>query len=180
MTLRPRTRRWFAAILVICLGSLAWPASAASIDDPSLARGPLDLKRLVATKHDANAPIHLTIVTYADWDANLLDVSGPNRISVLFNPDRRGRPDFIGEVLFRDGVLWLRITNRAGDLVRRVRAYHPDPHVVTATVPRGLPNPDGNAWLAATERYTTTTGPCVVTCNDRIPDNGWLKLTPGQ
>ena len=178
--MRTGTRRWFATILVMWVGSLALPASAASIDDPSLARGPLDLKRLVATKHDANAPIHLTVVTYGDWDANLLDVLGSNRIFIQFNPDRRGRPDFIGEVLFRDGVLWLRIANRAGDLVRRVRAYHPDPHVVTATVPRGLPNPDGNAWLAATERYTTTTGPCVETCSDRIPDHGWLKLTPGQ
>ena len=178
--MRTGARRWFGAILVMWVGFVALPASAASIDDPSLARGPLDLKRLVATKHDANAPIHLTVVTYGDWDANLLDVLGSNRIFIQFNPDRRGRPDFIGEVLFRDGVLWLRIANRAGDLVRRVRAYHPDPHVVTATVPRGLPNPDGNAWLAATERYTTTAGPCVETCSDRIPDHGWLKLTPGQ
>jgi hypothetical protein len=178
--MRSRTRRWLSVILATCIGSLALSASAASIDDPSLARGPLDLKRLVATKHDANAPIHLTLVTYGDWVANLLDVSGPNRISFLFNPDRRGRPDFIGEVQFRDGFLWLRITNRAGDLVRQVRAYHPDPNIVTATVPRGLPNPDGNAWLAATERYKTITGPCVEMCSDRIPDHGWLKLTPGQ
>lgn len=178
--MRPGIRRWFGAVLVVCAGSLALPASAASIDDPSLARGPLDLKRLVATKHDATAPIHVTVVTYGDWNANLLDISGSNRIFVLFNPDRSGRPDFTGEVRFNDGVLWLRITNRAGDLVRRVRAYHPDPHVVTATVPRGLPNPDGNAWLAAAERYTTATGPCVETCTDRIPDRGWLKLTPGQ
>jgi hypothetical protein len=177
---RPGTRRWLAVVVATCIGWVALPASAASIDDPSLARGPLDLKRLVATKHDANAPIHLTVVTYGDWDANLLDVSGSNRIFFLFNPDRRGRPDFSGEVLFRDGFLWLRITNRAGDFVRRVRAYHPDPSIVTAIVPRGLPNPDGNAWLAATERYKTATGSCVKACSDRIPDHGWLKLTPGQ
>lgn len=178
--MRPGTRRWLAVGVATCIGSVALPASAASIDDPSLARGPLDLKRLVATKHDATAPIHLTVLTYGDWDADLLDVSGPNRIFFLFNPDRRGRPDFIGEVLFRDGSLWLRITDRAGDFVRRVRAYHPDPNIVTAIVPRGLPNPDGNAWLAATERYKTPAGACANTCSDRIPDHGWLKLTPGQ
>ena len=177
--MRPGTRRWLTLLIATCIGSVAIPASAASIDDPSLARGPLDLKRLVATKHDATAPIHLAVVTYGDWAANLLDISGSNRIFILFNPDRLGRPDFMGEVRFNDGFLWLRITDRAGDFVRRVRAYHPDPNVVTATVPRGLPNPDGNAWLAATERYRTTTGPCVETCSDRIPDHGWLKLTPG-
>jgi len=177
---RPRTRRWLAVVLATCIGSVALSASAASIDDPSHARGPLDLKRLVATKHDANAPIHLTLVTYGDWAANLLDVSGSNRIFFLFNPDRRGRADFTGEVRFHDGSLWLRITDGSGEVVGRVRAYHPDPSVVRATVPRGVPNPDGNAWLAASERYTTATGPCVVTCSDRIPDRGWLKLTPGQ
>jgi hypothetical protein len=52
-------------------------------------------------------------------NANLLGISGSNRIFVLFNPDRSGCPDFTGEVGFDDGVLWLRITNRAGDLVRR-------------------------------------------------------------
>jgi hypothetical protein len=177
---RPGTRRLFAAILVMCAGSLALPASAASIDDPPLARGPLDLKRLVATKHDATAPIHLKVITYGNWAANILAVSGSNRVYILFNPDRQGRPDFTGEVRFHDGRLWLRITDRAGDFVRRVRAYHPDPNAVTVTVPRGLPNPDGNAWLAAAERYITTTGPCVEPCSDRIPDRGWLKLTPGQ
>jgi len=177
---RPGTRRWLALVVATCIGSLALPASAASVDDRSFARGPLDLKRLVATKHDATAPIHLTLVTYGNWEANLLDVSGSNRIFFLFNPDRRGRPDFTGEVLFRDGSLLLRITDRSGDVIRRVRAYHPDPTVVTAILPRGLPNPDGNALLAATERYKTATGPCVDTCSDRIPDRGWLKLTPGQ
>jgi hypothetical protein len=116
-----------------------YPASVRS--GPPLARGPLDLRRLVATKHDATAPIHLKVITYGDWSANVLDVSGSNRVYILFNPDRRGRPDFTGEVRFHDGVLWLRITDRAGDFVRRVRAYHPDPNAVTVTVPRGLPNP---------------------------------------
>lgn len=178
--MRSRTRRWLALVLAMCIGSMASPVSAASVDDRSFARGPLDLKRLVATKHDANAPIHLTLVTYGSWAANLLDVSGSNRIFFLFNPDRRGRPDFTGEVRFHDGSLWLRITDRSGDVVGRVRAYHPDPSVVTAIVPRGVPNPDENAWLAARERYTTATGPCAETCSDRIPDRGWLKLTPGQ
>jgi hypothetical protein len=101
---RPGTRRLFAAILVMCVGSLALPASAASIDDPPLARGPLDLRRLVATKHDATAPIHVTVVTYGEWNANLLNISGSKRIFVLFNPDRLGRPDYTGEVRFNDGV----------------------------------------------------------------------------
>jgi hypothetical protein len=176
---RPRTQRWLAVVIAAWIGFAALPASAASVNDPSLARGPLDLKRLTATKHDATAPIRLTLLTYGSWDASLLHVSGSNRIFFLFNPDRNERPDFIGEVLFRDGVLWMRITDRSGDFVRRVRAYHPKNNTVRVTVPRGLPNPDGNAWLAATEEYKTATGPCATTCRDRIPDNRWLKLTPG-
>ena len=37
-----------------------------------------------------------------------LDVAGSNRIFFEFNPDRSGRPDYIGEVRFRDGHLWVR------------------------------------------------------------------------
>jgi len=177
---RSKARRWLAVLVAVWVGAIALPASAASVDDPPLARGPLDLKRLVAEKHDATAPIHLTLITYGNWDPSLLDVSGSNRIFFLFNPDRTGRPDFIGEVLFRDGALWMRITNRSGDFIRRVRAYHPENDTVKVVVPRGLPNPDGNSWLAATEEYKTATGPCAETCRDRIPDNRWLKLTPGQ
>jgi hypothetical protein len=68
--------------------ALALPARAAFVDDPPFAHGPLDLKRLQADKHDAGAPIDLSIQTYGRWRARLLDVDGPNRISVLFNTDR--------------------------------------------------------------------------------------------
>jgi hypothetical protein len=98
-----------------------------------------------------------------------------------FNPDRSGRPDFIGAVRFLDGLLWVRITNRRGDFIRRVRAYHPERDVLRTTIPRGLPNPDGHAWLAAREEYKRATGQCSATSRDRIPQGtGWLKLTPGQ
>jgi hypothetical protein len=173
--------RWLVALVAVSIASVALPASAATIADPPYARGPLDLKRLTATKHDATAPIHLTLLTYGSWDASLLDVAGSNRIFFEFNPDRSGRPDYIGEVRFRDGHLWVRLTNRRGGFIRRVRAYHPAGDVLKTTIPRGLPNPDGNAWLAARERYTTASGPCATTCTDRIPSGGgWLKLTPGQ
>ena len=177
---RARSRSILAVLIAAWIGATALPASAAWVDDPPYARGPLDLKRLTATKHDAGAPIHLTLVTYGNWDASLLDVSGSNRIFFDFNPDRSGRPDYIGEVRFQDGVLWVRLTDRGGDFIRRVRAYHPDGDVVRTTIPQGLPNPDGNAWIAAREEYRTATGPCADGCADRIPGSGWLKLTPGQ
>ena len=159
---------------------MAVPAHAAFVDDPAFARGPLDLKRLVANKHSAGSPIHLSIVTYGTWKAKLLDIDGANRIHVLFNPDRQGGADFIGEIFYRDGALRMRITRANGTFVRLLRAYHPTGHTVRVTVPRGLPNPDGHSWLAATEDYRTPDGPCAETCHDRIPDDGWLKLTPGQ
>jgi hypothetical protein len=175
-----RLRRSPAAIAALAIVALMLPAHAAVIDDPAFARGPLDLRRLQADKHDAGAPIHLKILTYGAWRARLLDVHGPNRIYVLFNPDRTADADFIGEIFFRDGALWMRVERRNGTFVRLIRAYHPTRYSVRATIPRGLPNPDGHSWLAATEEYTTPDGPCSQTCQDRIPDQGWLKLTPGS
>jgi hypothetical protein len=175
-----RFRRLLTAIVALVIAAMALPAQAAAIDDPAFARGPLDLRRLRADKHDAGAPIDLTILTYGKWRARLLDVDGPNRISVLFNTDRTAGADFIGEIFFRDGDLWMRVERRDGTFVRTIRAYHPTRSSVHATIPRGLPNPDGHSWLAATEEYTTPSGPCSQTCQDRIPDSGWLKLTPGS
>lgn len=177
--MQPRLRRSLTIVIAVWIAAMAVPAQGAFVDDPDFARGPLDLKRLVATKHDATAALHLTLTTYGRWDASLLHVSGSNRVFFIFNPDRTGKPDFIGEVRFRDGALWMRITDRNGNFVRRVRVYHPERNVVRARVPRGLPNPDGQTWLAAAERYVTATGPCAETCRDRIPSSGWLKLTPG-
>jgi hypothetical protein len=175
-----RCRRFLTAIVAFAIAALALPAQAAVIGDPAFARGPLDLRRLRADKHDAGAPIDLTILTYGKWRARLLDVDGPNRISVLFNTDRTGGADFIGEIFFRDGDLWMRVERSNETFVRLIRVYHPTRSSVRATIPRGLPNPDGHSWLAATEEYTTPTGPCAQTCQDRIPDRGWLMLTPGS
>jgi hypothetical protein len=180
-SVRSRTYRWLAVVAATWVGFAALPASGASIDDPPFAQGPLDLKRLIATKHDATASLHLTIVTYEGWDASVLDVSGSNRIFVLFDPDRSGQRNFIGEIFRRDGVLWMRITRPSGEFVGRVRAFHPEDNIVKATVPHGLPNPDGHSWLAAAEEWFTPEGACAGDpCRDRIPDHGWLKLTPGQ
>jgi hypothetical protein len=167
-------------LLVTVLLSLTAPARAASVDDPDLARGPLDLRRMVATKHDATAPLHLKLFTYGKWKARLLDVSGRSRLMFLFNSDRTGGVDFVGEIFFRNGGLVMKITTRGGAFVRRVKVLHPRRNVVKTTVPRGLPNPDGNVWLAGAEVYRSSIGPCSTSCRDRIPTKGWLKVTPGQ
>jgi hypothetical protein len=176
--MRP-VRRMTAAFVAALLVGVAAPAQAASVEDPDNARGPLDLKRLVATKHDATAPLHVRLVTYGTWPASLLDEDGQSRLNFLFNSDHAGRVDFLGEVFFRDGRLVMRIERRAGEFVRRIRVKHPTGDSITAVIPRGLPNPDGNAWIAATERYRSETGSCVSICKDRIPGKGWLKVTPG-
>jgi hypothetical protein len=176
---RRLVKRVTAAFVTALLLGVALPAQAASVDDPDNARGPLDLKRLTARKHDATAPLHVRLVTYGSWPASLLDEDSESRLNFLFNSDHAGRVDFIGEVFFRDGRLVMRIETRAGQFVRRVRVKHPTGDSITAVIPRGLPNPDGNAWIAATERYESATGFCVSICKDRIPGKGWLKVTPG-
>ena len=114
---RGRANRWPVVVIAAIVASFAQPAAAASIDAPPHARGPLDLKRLVATKHDAGAPLRVPVVTWETWPANTLDVAGGNRIFILFNSDHEGRWEYRGEVLFRDGDLWLRIEDRAGTFV---------------------------------------------------------------
>jgi hypothetical protein len=136
---RKRLRRSLASVVAVAIVALAMPAQAAVVDDPAFARGPLDLRRLRAEKHDAGAPIDLTMLTYGKWRARLLDVDGPNRISVLFNTDRTGGADFIGEIFFRDGHLWMRVERRGGTFVRTIRVYHPTRSSVRATIPRAFP-----------------------------------------
>lgn len=173
-------RRGLAIITIAGVLAAVGSAQAAVIDDRNFARGPLDLKLLEGTKHDAGASLRLRLVTYQRWKASIIDASGRNRFYFLFNTDRSGGADFIGEV-FRatNGHLVMRITNSDGQFLKRVRAYHPNPRTLRTTVPRGLPNPDGNVWIAALERYWGTTV-CVNGCHDRIPNKGWMKLTPGQ
>jgi hypothetical protein len=159
---------------------LSIPARAATLHDPPHAKGPLDIEWLVADKHDANAPLHLKIVTYGRWKSRLLEVDGPNRLFVLFNPDRADREQFVGEIFFRDGDLRMRVERTNGDFVRSLQVFHPRADTVTMVIPRGLPNPDGQTWLAAEMKYRSDMGPCSTrTCHDRAPDTGWLKLTPG-
>jgi hypothetical protein len=175
----PKPRRWIAALVAVVFLSLGGLAHAASIGDPNTARGPLDLKRLVGTKHDANDPLEIKVVTYGKWPASLLDVSGSSRIFLLFNTDRAGRYDFKGEIFHRDGRLMMRLRTRDGQFVRRVLVRHPTRDTIKTRIPRGLPNPDGNVWIAAEERYVSETGECASGCDDRIPGKGWLKVTPG-
>ena len=165
-----------AAALIALVAAL--PAHGATIDDRDLARGTLDLKRLVATKHDATAPLRLRLTTYHGWPASLLD--GQNRIRFLLNTDREGRYDFVGVVVYRDGGLVMRIWTRQGRLIRSVPVSHPSPDRIRATIPHGIPNPDGNVWIAADERYVGAVDGCTSICHDRIPNTGWLKVTPGS
>ena len=164
------------ALVVLVVGG---PAQGAAVNDPDHARGPLDLKRLVATKHDATAPLRLRLITYGEWPASLLDEAGRNRVKFLLNTDRQGRYDFVGVVSYRDGGLVMRISTRRGRFVRSVPVEHPSADSLRATIPHGLPNPDGNVWVAGAMQYETATGFCVHLCRDRIPSNGWLRVTPG-
>lgn len=178
MTVRSRTSGCLLAAAILL--SIAAPARAVSIDDPNLARGPLDLKRLVATKHDATAPLHIKLFTYGRWDASVLDVSGRSRLFLLFNTNSKHGEEFLGEIFRRHGRLVMKVTTRAGAFVRKLRVFHPRPDMVKTTIPRGLPNPDGNAWIAAAEVYHPMVGACASGCRDRIPTDGWLKVTPSK
>jgi hypothetical protein len=150
------------------------------VTDGNKARGPLDLHRLSATKHDATAPLTITISTYGTCEGSLLAIDGPNRLNVLFQIDKDRKVDFIGEIFFRNGRLHMRITTAGGAFVRLLRVSHPKGYLVRTTVPRGLPNPDGNLRIAATMTYRSSDGACSATpCEDRIPGHGWLKVTAG-
>ena len=49
---RKRLRRSLTAVVALAIAAVALPAQAAFVDDPAFAQGPLDLKRLVANKHE--------------------------------------------------------------------------------------------------------------------------------
>jgi hypothetical protein len=178
MSRRGGTGRIVAALVSLAVVLVMGPANAASVDDPNLAHGPLDLRRLTAHKHDATAPMRLTLVTYGSWRPKLLDASGDNRLFFLFNANGTGGVDYIGTVAFRHHRLSMVIRTGGGSFVRKVRVRHPTHNSIKTTVPRGLPNPDGNVWLAAGMQYRGGSD-CTHLCHDRIPGKGWMKLTPG-
>ena len=173
---RARSTRWLLVAIAAIVTSIAQPAAAASLDDPPYARGPLDLKRLVAFKHDAGAPLHVTVVTYGTWPANTRRQRSEPDLHHLQSRSR-GRTRVHGRGLLPDGNLWMRIEDRAGAFVRRVEVRHPEGDVIRVTIPAGLPNPNGHAWIAVAEHWVTETGPCADICRDRVPGSGWLKVT---
>jgi hypothetical protein len=167
-----------AVVLACTIAPLA--ARAATVTDGNKARGPLDLHQLSGTKHDATAPLTIEIFTYGSWAKSLLAIDGPNRLNVLFQIDKDPKVDFTGEIFFRNTRLHMRITTTGGAFVRLLRVSHPRGDLVRTTIPRGLPNPDGNLRIAATMTYRSGAGVCSATpCQDRIPGRGWLKITAG-
>ena len=179
-TVRPRTRRWAALAIAMTIASLALPASAATILDPSMARGPLDLQ--AADGHEARrgraAPRHdRDVGAVAREHARPLGPE-PDLRPLQHEPPRRVR-------IHRGDPLQRR---RARDADRGpgrpLRPRRPRLPPVGGhgqdDDPAGLPNPNGHSWIAAAEQWVTETGFCAQVCDDRIPGQGWLKVTPGQ
>ena len=160
---RARSTRWLLVAIAAIVTSIAQPAAAASLDDLPHARGPLDLKRLVAFKHDAAAPLHVTVVTYGTWPANT-DASGRNRIFIIFNPDHEGEREYTGEVFFRTGTCGCVSRTAPGRLYGASRFGIPRETRSGSRIPAGLPNPNGHAWIAVAEHWVTETGPRADIC----------------
>src|SRR3990172_7147048 len=131
-------RHLLLSILVLAtVAASPTPGLAASVEDSNQARGPLDLRRLAGSKHDATAPLHVRLTTYGRWPAKLLDADGPNRLFLLFQANHDGNAEFIGEIRFLNGRLSMRVTRRSGTFVRRLPVRHPTRDEVRMTLPRG-------------------------------------------
>jgi len=172
---RLRTQMLVASLATLAVLLAAAPAGATQASDPEDVSGKLDLKQITATKADATAPLHITIVTYENWKKKALSDSGHNRVFVLFNTDSDSKAEYVGEIYESGGNLVMVITG-SGSAFEPLPVRHPNGHTLKTVVPGSSPpNPDGNVGVAAKSRYTDA-GDCATACKDRAPNGGWLTV----
>jgi hypothetical protein len=154
------------------------PSSSEAASDPDDVGGRLDLRRLVALKDDASAPLRITVTTWGSWTASVLARSGPNRLFVDLDTDLDGSADVRARITRSGGRLVVQLL-RSGQVVRQLTAAHPTTHRVRFTVPAGAPgNPAGSIAAAARSRFRNDAG--CDPCSDRGPDSGWVTVQPGD
>jgi hypothetical protein len=173
--MRARSRILFVASVALTLALTALPARAAQVSDPNDVSGRLDLKVLIGTKAFSNAPLVIKVRTYGSWAKSLLADSGDNRIEILFDVDGDGTTDYTGEISESGGRLHMDISG-SGSSFEPLPVRHPNGHTIKTTVPGGSqPNPDGTVYVAAMSEFTNADS-CATTCEDRVPDSGWLTV----
>ncbi|MEW6059350.1 MAG: hypothetical protein AB1551_04290 [Actinomycetota bacterium] len=173
--MRARSRILLTVSVALALTSYATPAGASQVSDPNDVSGRLDLSVLIGTKAFANAPLVIKVRTYGNWGKRLLSDAGENRIYVLFDVDGDGITDYTGEISESGGKLHMDITGD-GSAFEPLPVSHPNRRTIKTTVPGGSPpNPKGTLYIAARSEFTNSTS-CATTCEDRIPDSGWLTV----
>jgi hypothetical protein len=143
--------------------------------DPDDVAGELDLERLTATR--AGDVLHVTLTTYESWPASTLQGSGagrpgPTRLTLLFDTDLDGAPEFTGRAVYLDDAglaLWIRGRGQSFEPVPALRA---DEASIEVTFPVDAMFLDEDSevdmQIAAASRLGGV--------RDRAPDSGWLLV----
>lgn len=157
-------------------------ASRASSVTDARDAGPLDLRRLEASRLDPQAQIlRIAITTWTNWDRRLLARAAPHRLVVLFDADRDGKVDYTGRVIFGEGALALYIEG-SGSAFEPLEMRPAGATAVAVIVPgNSPPNPSGRrVRIAAQSLYVRRGTACDPGCIDRMPDSRWLQTPQGR
>lgn len=151
-------------------------AAAEQVSDPNDVAGKLDLETLTGTR-DSNDLLTLTLTTFGDWSAGVLDNSGHNRIFILFNTDADAKTDYTGTVYAYGSKLTVHFEG-SGQSFENLPVKHPNGHTIKMFVPMDVFVGATDPIEIATRSRFKSSGKCSTPCVDRLPDSGWMTVDP--
>jgi len=165
------------ALVLGVLAAAAIPAAAESVADPNDVAGRLDLHLLSGTKAHKKSSLRITLTTYQALHGPSIARRKPNRLFILFNVDRDRRNEYRGRITGGRAGFGMDISGQ-GSHFETIAVHHPDATTLAMTVPGNFAaNPSGRVEIAARSKFFGG-GSCSRSCRDRVPDVGWLTVTP--
>jgi hypothetical protein len=165
--------------------SAAGVVTTTTVTDPDDVDGRFDIaevQHVVSEASRSHVWIRYTVSTYASWIDQRLDRSDRNFVLEL-NRDGEPGSEVNVTVSKRDGhIVAELISNATRKVLRPVRVWRPDAHSFTISGPRRLLGARSYFWTS--NFHTVAPGPLCgrrggypVTCQDSVPNDGWIRMS---
>ena len=136
-------------------------------------RGSLALSDLRVARDAATGALSVSLRTFEAWPSDLLAVTGPNRLDVLFDTDADREEEAVARVVFVDGTLRVFLTSPGVD-EREVPVVRPDGRTVAfALSGDSVLARSENLGVAALSGVPPAGSECEDACIKRLPEHGW-------
>jgi hypothetical protein len=143
-------------------------------NDPDDVAGQLDIRNFNATRTDDLLAVSLT--TYEQWNSSVLagpggPTPGPNRLTILYDVNLDGKPDYRGRAIWSGGELSLFISGK-GSAFEPVPVERPDTVTAQFVHPVDVFFPSGAVGDMQIKALTVYNGAL-----DKAPDDAkWVSL----